>query len=89
MAGAIFRGDGGEGQGAEDVVADYGNRIFFHQRDVFEGGGMEDLRGRMLFEEVVEKKASLMSPRMGMICGGAVVVAVMVAFAEERSEWIS
>ena len=56
LARTIFGGGGGEGPGAEDVVADDGDGIFFHQRDVFKGGGVEDLCGAIFFEEVVEER---------------------------------
>src|SRR5579862_2413388 len=56
LAGATFLGNGGERPGAEDVVADYSDGIFFHQRYVFEGGGVEDLSGTIFFEESVEER---------------------------------
>src|SRR5579863_5096937 len=56
LIGTIFLGSGGERPGAEDVVADYGDGIFFHQGNVFEGGGVEDLCGAIFFEEIVQQR---------------------------------
>src|SRR5579872_5952261 len=55
LAGMVFRGDGGKCPGAEDVVADDGDGVLFHERDVFEGGGVEDLGGLEFFENFVEE----------------------------------
>ncbi len=55
LAGVVFRGGGGESPGAEDVVADYGDGILFHEGDVFEGGGVEDLSGAIFFKNFVEE----------------------------------
>ncbi len=55
LAGAMFEGGGGEGRCAEDVVGDDGDGILFHERDVFEGGGVEDFCGAKFLEEVVEE----------------------------------
>ncbi len=55
LTGAIFEGGGGENGGAEDVVGDDRDGILLHERDVFEGGGVEDDCRAIFLEDVVEE----------------------------------
>jgi hypothetical protein len=46
----------GECVGAEDVVADYGDGIGLHQRDVLESGGVKNAGGTVVVKDFVEER---------------------------------
>jgi len=56
LTSAISCGGRCERPGAEDVVSDCGNGILFHQRDVLEGSGVEDLCGAIFLKDSGEKR---------------------------------
>ena len=60
----VLRGDSGDGRGAEDVVRDGGQGLFFEQRDMLVRRGVEDETWIVYIEYVLQRPWSPALPRI-------------------------